>query len=57
MYFSRLWQDDASDQTGFNNPIYNVQDLTDGTKQTFLGHEETETTNIADTWGDGSHKT
>ena len=39
------------------NPIYNVQDLTDGTKQTFFGHEESETTNIADTWGDGPHKT
>ena len=53
MYFSSLWQDDAADQTTFNKSIYNVQDLTDGTKQTFFGHEESETTNIADTWGDG----
>tara|TARA_Y100001937_G_scaffold115721_1_gene166863 strand:+ start:370 stop:1269 length:900 start_codon:yes stop_codon:yes gene_type:complete len=51
--FISLWQDDASDQTSFNKSIYNVQDLTDGTKQTFFGHEEPETTHIADTWGDG----
>ena len=35
MYFSSLWQDDAADQTTFNKSIYNVQDLTDGTKQNF----------------------
>ena len=51
--FISLWQDDAADQTSFNKSIYNVQDLTDGTKQTFFGHEESETTHIADTWGDG----
>ena len=41
MYFSSLWQDDAADQTTFNKSIYNVQDLTDGTKQTFLDTKRT----------------
>lgn len=53
MSFISRWQDDASDQTSFNKSIYNVQDLTDGTKQTFFGHEESETSHIADTWGNG----
>ena len=39
--------------TSWNKSIYNVQDQTDGTKQTFFGHEESETSYIADTWGDG----
>ena len=53
MYFQSLWTDDAADQTSFNKSIYNVLDSIDGTKKTIFGHEESETTHIADTWGDG----
>ena len=53
VYFRSYWADAESDQTSWNKSIYNVQDQTDGTKQTFFGHEESETSHIADTWGDG----
>lgn len=53
VYFRSYWADAEGDQTSFNKSIYNVQDQTDGTKQTFFGHEESETSHIADTWGDG----
>tara|TARA_Y200000002_G_scaffold233142_1_gene192556 strand:- start:18 stop:917 length:900 start_codon:yes stop_codon:yes gene_type:complete len=53
VYFRSYWNDDEADQTSWNKSIYNVQDQTNGTKQTFFGHEESETTHIADTWGDG----
>lgn len=55
--FRSKWVDDAADQTSWNKSVYNVQDQTDGTKQTFFGHEEPTTTYIADTWGNGPSQT
>jgi hypothetical protein len=55
--FRSYWVDGAADQTSWNKSVYNVQDQTDGTKQTFFGHEEPTTTYIADTWGNGPSQT
>lgn len=55
--FRSKWVDGAADQTSYNKNIYNVLDQVDGTKQTFFGHEESETSNISDTWGDGPTQT
>ena len=55
--FRSYWADGAADQTSWNKSVYNVQDQTDGTKQTYFGHEEPTTTYIADTWGNGPSQT
>ena len=55
--FRSKWVDDAADQTSYNKNIYNVLDQVDGTKQTFFGHEEGNTTHISDTWGNGPSQT
>jgi hypothetical protein len=55
--FRSKWVDDAADQTSWNKSVYNVQDQTDGTKQTFFGHEEPTTTYIGDSWGNGPSQT
>lgn len=53
VYFASYWVDAAPDQTSYNKSVYNVQDLVDGTKITYFGHEEPGTAYISDSWGDG----
>ena len=53
VYFQTKWVDDAADQASFNKSIYNSLDNVTGNKLSTFGHEESETSHIADTWGDG----
>ena len=55
--FRSYWVDAESEQTSWNKSIYNVQDQTDGNKITTFGHEESETSHISDSWGDGPSQT